>query len=161
MYTFKAKIYKIGVNPYVVPPVAVLKKIFTTAGKDKGPIPIKGKIDGHDFIQTLVKYAGKWRLYLNTPMRNVAGIDVGDNGFFEIDFDTTPRTIEMHPKLKVALKQNKAAKAIFDNLTPSLQKEIVRYIHQLKTEESVDRNVVKAINFLLSKERFIGRDKPE
>jgi len=47
-----------------------------------------------------------------------------------------------------------------DSLRPSLQKEIVRYISFLKTEESIDRNVDNAIQFLLGKKRFIGRDKP-
>ncbi|MEI9935362.1 MAG: hypothetical protein WDM71_11065 [Ferruginibacter sp.] len=42
------------------------------AGKDKGHIPVKGKLDGHAFIQTLVKYSGKWRLYLNGPMRKAS-----------------------------------------------------------------------------------------
>lgn len=161
MILFKAKIHIIGVNPYVIPNAAVLNKIFTAAGKDKGPIPIHGKINGQPFIQTLVKYSGKWRLYLNTPMRNAAGLYVGDTAAFEIAYDPNPRTIEMHPKLKAALKQNKEAKAIFDKLSPYLQKEIMRYINNLKTEATVDKNVLKAINFLLSKERFIGRDKPE
>lgn len=161
MISFKAKIFIIGVNPYVIPPSAVLKKIFTAAGKDKGLVPIQGKINGHTFIQTLVKYSGKWRLYLNTPMRKAAGIDVGDTGTFEIEYDPVPRTIEMHPKLKAALKQNKAAKAVFDKLSPYLQKEIIRYINQLKSEATIDKNVVKAMGFLLSKERFIGRNKPE
>ena len=33
-------------------------------------------------------------------------------------------------------------------------------IANLKTEKSVERNVTRAINFLLGKERFVGRDKP-
>ncbi|MCB0523292.1 MAG: YdeI/OmpD-associated family protein [Saprospiraceae bacterium] len=49
---------------------------------------------------------------------------------------------------------------IFDALPASRRKEIVRYIANLKTEESVERNVSRAIGFLLGKERFIGRDKP-
>ena len=161
MISFKAKIYIIGVNPYVIPPSAVLKKLFAAAGKDKGPIPVQGNLNGHPFTQTLVKYSGKWRLYLNTPMRKAAGIDVGDTGQFEIAYDPHPRTIEMHPKLKAALKQNKEAKAVFDKLSPYLQKEIIRYINHLKSEATVDKNVLRAINFLLSRERFIGRDKPE
>jgi len=36
----------------------------------------------------------------------------------------------------------------------------MRYLSFLKTEESLDRNITRAINFLLSKEQFIGRDKP-
>jgi uncharacterized protein YdeI (YjbR/CyaY-like superfamily) len=82
-------------------------------------------------------------------------------GEFTVEFDATERTTPMHPKLDAALKKNKKAKAIFDGLRPSLQKEIKRYINNLKTEESVERNITKAINFLLGKERFVGRDKPE
>lgn len=66
----------------------------------------------------------------------------------------------MHSKLIKALEENGEAKKIFDNLRPSLQLEIARYLSFLKTEESVDKNVVKAINFLPGKQRFIGRDKP-
>ncbi len=67
----------------------------------------------------------------------------------------------MHAKLKTALEENKEANNIFINLSPSLQKEIIRYISFLKTEISVDKNVDKAIQFLLGSERFIGRDKPK
>jgi hypothetical protein len=160
MLSFKSKILKIGINPYVLPPIKVLNELFKEAQKDKGPIPIKGILNDKPFIQTLVKYSGKWRLYLNGPMREAAGIDVGDMADITIAFDPVPRTIEMHSKLASALVKNKKAMKIFDALVPSLQKEIIRYINHLKTEDSIDRNVKKAILFLLGKERFIGRDKP-
>jgi hypothetical protein len=160
MNSFTAKIYKIGVNPYVLLPSAVLKSIFEQANKNAGPIPVKGKIDNHLFIQTLVKYNGKWRLYLNGPMRKAAGKDVGDTVSIELSYDPTKRIIPVHSKLELALKKNKKANAVFVELPPSRQKEIIRYISFLKTEASVDRNVAKAMNFLLGKERFIGRDKP-
>ena len=66
----------------------------------------------------------------------------------------------MHLKLKTALTRNKNAKDIYNCLRPSLKKEIVRYISHLKTEESIDRNVLRTINFLLGRERFIVSDKP-
>jgi len=160
MNSFTAKIYKIGVNPYVLLPSAVLKSIFEQANKNAGPIPVKGKIDAHVFIQTLVKYSGKWRLYLNGPMRKATGKDVGDTVRIELSYDSIKRIIPVHSKLELALKKNKNANAVFVELSPSLQKEIIRYISFLKTEASVDRNIAKAINFLLGKERFIGRDKP-
>jgi hypothetical protein len=157
MESFTAKIYKIGVNPYLLLPSKVLKTLFVEAGKDKGPIPVRGTLNGKKFTQTLVKYSGKWRLYLNTPMRKAAGIDVGDTGTVKIAFDPTPRTLTMHPKLKLALEENKEALLVFEKLTPSYQKEIIRYINALKSEESVDRNITKAIQHLLVNERFIGR----
>ena len=160
MKQFSATIDRIGVNPFVFLPETVLNHIFKQAGKNKGTIPVHGNLDGHPFIQTLVKYSGAWRLYLNTPMRKAAGKDVGDKIKVEIEFDPVERIIPLHPKLKEALEKNKKAKFVFDQLSPSLQKEIVRYIDHLKTEESVERNIKRALLFLTGKERFIGRDKP-
>jgi hypothetical protein len=155
---FKAEIKIIGINPFVFVSEEALNYIFHQSGKNKGQLPVKMKIDGHEFKQTLVKYAGDWRLYLNTPMRKAAGKDIGDTATFEIEFDTEERTISINPKLVKALAENKQARDVFDGLAPHLQKEIIRYIANLKTEESIDRNVKKAIQFLLGKERFIGRD---
>lgn len=160
MQSFSYKIKIIGVNPYVVPPAKVLKAIFKEAGKEKGAIPVKGTLNGKPFIQTLVKYSGKWRLYLNGPMREAAGIDVGDLAKVKLTFDPQDRTIPMHSGLKTALDKNKAAKAVFDKLPPSRKKEIIRYINHLKSEESREKNIKRAIGFLSGKERFIGRDKP-
>ena len=155
MKSFSAKIQIIGVNPYVLLPSTLLKYIFKKAGKDKGAIPVQLKIGGKDFIQNLVKYSGKWRLYLNTPMRNAAGKDVGDMIDIQIDFDDKPRTTPMHPKLNKAFKENKEAKAAFEKLSPSRQKEILRYINFLKSEESVDKNIKRAISHLAGKQSFV------
>lgn len=155
---FKAKIQIIGINPFVLLPEKVLKSVFKEAGKEKGKIPVRIKIDGHEFIQTLIKYSGHWRLYLNTPMRKAAKKEVGDVALFNVEFDPIERIILPHPKLIKAFEANPRAKRIFDQLRPSLKLEIVRYISSLKTETSVDRNVVKAINFLEGKGRFVGRE---
>jgi Domain of unknown function (DUF1905)/Bacteriocin-protection, YdeI or OmpD-Associated len=160
MIKFRAKIEIIGVNPFVFLAESVLNKVFIQAGKSKGKIPVKMKIDGHEFKQTLVKWKGAWRLYLNAPMRKAAQKDVGDTANFEIAYDPIKRVFPINPKFENALKENKQAKKVFDNLRPSLQLEINRYISRLKTEETIDRNVSRAIQFLLGNGRFVGRDKP-
>jgi hypothetical protein len=160
MLAFIAKIEIIGVNPYVHLPQNVLDQIFVEAGRDKSPIPVRGTIDGHKFIQTLVRYSGSWRLYINGPMLKVSKKKLGDTVNIHIEYDHVERTIPFHPKLASALNENKEAKNIFDGLSPSRQKEIVRYINSIKSEKSVDKNVAKAIDFLLGKSRFVGRDGP-
>lgn len=160
MLKFKAKISIIGVNPYVLLPAATLKEIFKQAGKDKGAIPVRGTLEGHPYIQTLVKYSGKWRLYLNTPMRKAAKKDVGDVIEVAIEYDPVERIIPMHPKLSKTLTENKKASKIFESLSPSRQKEIVRYINFLKNEETVDKNIIRVVQFLLGNDRFAGRYKP-
>ena len=159
MKSFSAKIHIIGINPYVLLPSSVLKYIFLKAGKDRGAIPVQLKISDKDFIQNLVKYSGKWRLYLNTPMRKAAKKDVGDIIDIQIDFDPNPRTTPIHPKLKKALEENPNARKAFKQLSPSRQKEILRYINFLKSEDSVDKNVQKAISHLSGNKPLIGRER--
>jgi hypothetical protein len=149
--SFSAEIFIIGINPYVFLPEKVLQEIFQQAGKNKSPISVKGKLNGHEFKQTLVKYQGAWRLYLNGLMRQAAGIDVGDQAEVEIAFDPEPRVEPMNQKLLAALVENKTAKETFEKLPPSHQKEIFRYLNSMKTEESLTRNIEKVIGHLLGK----------
>ncbi|MEQ1587613.1 MAG: DUF1905 domain-containing protein [Cyclobacteriaceae bacterium] len=160
MTKFIATIDIIGINPFVLLPESVLTKIFKQAQKDKGPIPVRGTIDGHPIIQTLVRYSGHWRLYINGPMLKASHKKVGDKVTLHIEFDPEVRSIPVHPKLTKALNKNKKAKRVFESLPLSRQKEIIRYIGFLKTEISVDRNVDRVIQFLSGKSRFVGRDKP-
>jgi len=157
MKSFSTKIRIIGINPYVLLPLGVLKYFFQIAGKDKGAIPVKLKIGDKKFIQNLVKYSSKWRLYLNGPMRKAAAKDVGDIIDVQIDFDAEPRTIPIHPKLKKAFRENSEAKKAFDKLTPSRQKEILKYINFLKSEKSVDKNIQRATSHLIGNKAFIGK----
>jgi len=160
MRSFSATIEKTGINPYVLLPAGILKFLFEKAGKEKGAIPVCLIINQQKFIQNLVKYSGEWRLYLNTPMRKAAGKDVADTIGIKIDFDKGDRTTPMHPLFKTALEKNKTAKDCFHTLPPSRQKEILRYLNNLKTEASLHKNIQRAINFLNGAENFIGRQKP-
>ena len=160
MYRFKAILEIIVGNPFVYLPPPILKALFEDAQQDRGPIPVRGTLNGKAYQQTLVKYSGAWRLYINMKMLKDSPRRIGEEIEVEIAFDPADRSIEPHPKFVKALAENEEAKAVFDRLSPSRQKEILRYIAQLKSEESVDRNVTRAINFLLGKERFVGRDKP-
>lgn len=156
-YAFDAAIAIIGINPYIEVPQAVLTKIFEQAGKNKGYIPVTGTINDITYQQTLVKYSGLWRLYINTNMLKNSPKRIGETIQATIQYDPSDRTITVHPKLMQALTNNPKAHAVFDGLSPSMQKEIVRYIANLRTEESIYRNIDKAIDFLLGKGSFIGR----
>jgi len=160
MKSFTDKIKIIGVNPYVIPPEKVLSALFKQCRRSAGPIPIRGKLNGKPYIQTLVKYRGKWRLYLNTPMRKGAGIDVGDLAKFSIAFDPRSRAIRMPNELKNALQKNSKALKVFNTLPASRKKEIIRYIAHLKQPDSIKRNIARAIRFLNGNDRFVGRDTP-
>lgn len=156
MPTFKAVIDIIGINPFVFVPDKVLAAVLEEAGKEKGPIPIKGSINKNPYRQTLVKYAGHWRLYINTVMLKDSPKRIGETVTISIEFDPAERKLPMHPGLAKALAKNKIAKANFNQQPASRQQEIIRYISNLKTAESVERNITKAINFLSGNGSFVG-----
>jgi uncharacterized protein YdeI (YjbR/CyaY-like superfamily) len=90
----------------------------------------------------------------NSPKR------IGELVEINVSFDSESRDIEMSAEFAKALKANKEAALVFEQLTAYRKKEIVRYLASLKTKESLERNIVKAINFLMGKEKFAGRENP-
>jgi hypothetical protein len=72
-------------------------------------------------------------------------------------FNAEIKIIGVNPFIFVPAK---VLRAIFKQAGRSRQQEIVRYISFLKTEESIDRNILRAIDFLTGKGRFVGRGKP-
>ena len=158
MNRFKATLEIIGVNPFVFVPEKILNKIFKDANRNKQPIPVCGTINGKSYKQTLVRYKGEWRLYINTTMVKDSPKKVGEVFDITIQFDPVDRTISPHPKLLTALNKNPTAYKTFNELPPSRQKEIIRYISNLKSEKSITYNIERAIGFLNGKNRFVGRD---
>jgi Bacteriocin-protection, YdeI or OmpD-Associated/Domain of unknown function (DUF1905) len=157
MKKFSAIIEIIGANPFVSLPEKVLSAVLREAGKDKRPIRVRGTINGDPYRQTLLRYKGAWRLYVNGFMLKNSPKRIGEKIAVEIEFDPEDRKIEPHPKLVAALRKDKNAAAAWVKLTPSRRWEIVRYIGSLKTAESVDRNIVRAIQHLNGKTGFVGR----
>lgn len=160
MAVFKAKLDIIGINPFVFVPQTILSALFKAAGRDKGHIPVCGLVNGKEYVQTLLRYKGEWRLYINTIMLPNSPKRVGELIEVTIEFDKRDRTLQPHPDLTKALAQNKEAGILFQGLPPSRRKEIIRYISALKTAESRAKNIKQAIGFLLGNNSFMSRDKP-
>lgn len=159
MESFRAELEIVDGNPFVSLPDGVLAEIFRAAGREKSPIPVRGTVNGRPYEQTLMKFRGAWRLYVNMQMLDDSPRHVGEMLDLEVAHDPNDRTIEPPPKLAAALDKHAQAREVFESLAPSRQKEIMRYISSLKTEAAIDRNVDRAIVFLLGDERFVGRDE--
>jgi len=166
MLLFSGKVLIINGNPYVRPPDSILEGIFHQAGKKTSPIPIRGKINDAPFQQSLVRYQGDWRLYVNIIMARAAKLHfsksiteiIGREATIEIEFEPHPPTYEMVSFFKEALVKNPVAKANWEKLTPSRQKEILRYFSWLKSDEAKERNLKKVMQVLTGSEmRFMAR----
>jgi len=146
--TFKAVIYKVGINPCVDVPEKISSKLLAR----RGYIPILGKINGHHFEQHLVPVkAGPYRLYVNIPMLKGAEVKVGDTAKFELEQgDLSPKQVATSAALKTRLIKEDLVSE-FNNLIPSRQKEINKYIGSLKTDDARERNIEKVVKMLKEK----------
>jgi hypothetical protein len=148
-FSFKARIYKAGINPVVKVPLFITKQLEAT----KGYIPVKGTINGFFFQQTLCPVKNdKYRLYVNAPMLKGASVKNGQTALFVIEQDSLERNknIPMPAALKKALQEHNLLTA-FKQLSPSRQKEVNRYLLQLKTEATLQKNIGKIIKVLQGK----------
>jgi hypothetical protein len=155
---FTAKLEIIGINPFVFIPEEILNQIFEKSGKNKSPIPVKGTVNGKEFKQNLMKYLGEWRLYINLTMLKNSPKRIGEMIEVSVEFDDSDRTISIHPELEKAINENPVAAANFENLIPSRKLELIRYINNLKTEESINRNIQKIIRHLQGENDFFGKN---
>jgi hypothetical protein len=152
-FSFTATIYKVGINPCVPVPKRITDKMVPA----KGYIPVKGRINGHVFVQTLVPVKDEeYRLYVNGPMLKGGKAKNGDTAKFVIEQNPHPETRDpkMLPAFKTRLTEEKLMD-VFTKLTPYRQKEILKYLSFLKTEESIQRNIAKVIGQLKQQERKI------
>ncbi len=154
---FTAKLNKIGINPFVFIPDEILARIFSEAACEKSPIPVSGMINGTPFLQTLIKYKGEWRLYINTKMLKDSPKRVEEQITVSVGFDPRDRTIPTNAFLTKSLHNNPEAERIFYRMNPSARKEISGYIDRLKTEESREKNIIRVLDFLQGKGPFLGK----
>ena len=155
---FTAKLEIIGINPFVFLPEKILNEIFEASGKNKSPIPVKGKVNGKEFKQNLMKYLGEWRLYINLTMLKDSPKRIGELIEISVEYDDSDRTIPIHPQLEKAIRENPVTLRNFENLIPSRKLELIRYINNLKTEASIQRNIEKIISHLKGEADFFGKN---
>ncbi|QBA22549.1 DUF1905 domain-containing protein [Chryseobacterium indologenes] len=155
--SFSATLEIIGINPFVFVPEEILETIFEKSGRNKSPIAVKGTVNGKEFKQNLMKYLGEWRLYVNLIMLKNSPKRIGEIIEVVLEYDDSDRSIPIHPRLEKAIKESALAAENFEKLTPSRKNELVRYINNLKTEASIQRNIEKIIRHLHGETDFFGK----
>ena len=159
---FSATIKILGINPYVLVSAARANKI--KAGWKK-PMPVRVRINGKPAepwrINMMPVGNGSFYLYLHGDVRKSSSTKVGDRVDVEVEFDANykggPTTLPRW--FVIALRADAAALEGWSALTPSRQKEIVRYLTNLKSPEARTRNVEKALRMLRGeKGRYMARD---
>ena len=159
---FTGRIEIRGINPYV--PVGSEIAARVMAGWRK-PMPVKVRVNGQPNppwrINMMPAGDGSFYLYLSGIVRDVSGTGVGDEVEVELAFDGEYRSGPAHPMpslLAKALERNALARRGWAELPPSRQKEILRYLTGLKSEEALERNIERALHVLAGGQaRFMAR----
>jgi len=110
---------------------------------------VKAMIEGVPYRGTLVRMGSEHHiLIILKGIREQIGKDFGDEIKVTMEEDTEPRVIEVPADLLKELKKDKDAKAFFDKLAYTHQKEYVKWIEDAKRDETRQARVIKTIEML-------------
>ena len=110
---------------------------------------VKATIDGIPYRGTLVRMGTECHLLLILKsIRVQTGKTFGDEVHLTVEADTSPRIVELPEGLKRAFQSEKEAKAFFEKLSYTHQKEYVTWINDAKKEETRQARVIKTIEML-------------
>ena len=88
-------------------------------------------------------------------IREQIGKTFGDEITITVEPDTEPRVIEVPAELKKAFKTEKEAKAFFEKLSYTHQREYVMWINEAKREETRQNRIAKTVEMLKKGKRGV------
>ncbi|HAV77707.1 MAG TPA: antitermination protein NusB [Anaerolineae bacterium] len=142
-HTFKATIQDAGVGAFIDIPIDVEKAFGSKRPK------VKATFDGVPYRGMLTRMGGENHiLIVLKEIREKIGRSFGDEIKVTVELDTEPRVLEVPKDLVKELKKDKNAKAFFDKLSYSHQREYVLWINGAKKDETRQRRIVKTIEML-------------
>ena len=152
-YHFEAKIYQSGINWCVDVPYEITHQLEPK----KGYIKVKGTINGYAFSKNLVPVKrDPYRLFVNQEMMKGGKTALGELARFSIEQDDSKESREygLPEVLLVRLKADNL-QSDWDRLTSSRKKDILKYLHYIKTEKALQNNIEKLIGQLKEKKKNI------
>ncbi len=122
-----------------------VEKVFGTRAR----VPVRGTINGFAFRSSIFpKGDGRHYMVVNREVRAGSGVKGGDTVTVYMERDDEPRTINPPADLARALKANKAARAAWEKLSYTRQKEYALAVEDAKRPETRARRIEKAITEL-------------
>ncbi len=119
-----------------------------TAFGSKRP-KVKALIEGVPYRGILTRMGTECHILgIRKEIREQVGKTFGDEVTITVERDNEPRVIEIPADLLKELKRDKAAKASFDKLSYTHQKEYVTWITEAKKEETRQNRIGKTIEML-------------
>jgi hypothetical protein len=142
---FAGRIYRVGLIRYVDVPTDVSKAL----GREQANVPVRGTVEGVPVRTTLVSRGNRChRMAIHGDIREKLRVDSGAVLEIAIERDEDSREPVLPPALVVSLRQSPDAQAMFKGMTTTLRRQIVRNIMSVKSQEALERRVVKVVSRL-------------
>jgi hypothetical protein len=110
---------------------------------------VKALIEGVPYRGLLVRMGGpNHMLIILKGIREQVGKTFGDEIKVTVEADVEERVVTVPAELKRALKVEQEAKAVFEKLSYTHQKEYVRWIEEAKKDETRQRRILKTLELL-------------
>lgn len=110
---------------------------------------VKALIEGVPYRGILTRMGTDYHmLIILKGIREQIGKTFGDEVSITVEPDTEPRVIEVPADLKKAFRSEKEAKAFFEKLSYTHQREYVMWINEAKREETRQNRIAKTIEML-------------
>jgi hypothetical protein len=110
---------------------------------------IKAMIEGVPYRGTLVQMGSECHMLLILKeIREKIGRSFGDEVKITVEADVEPRVVEIPKDLLKEFKKDKDAKAFFDKLSYTHQKEYVNWIEDAKKVETRQSRILKTMDML-------------
>ena len=110
---------------------------------------VKALIEGVPYRGVLTRMGGpNHMLIILKGIREQIGKTFGDEIQVSVESDAEPRVVEIPDDLLKELKKDKAAKAFFDKLSYTHQREYVLWINEAKKVETRQTRIVKTLEML-------------
>ena len=117
---------------------------------------VKAMIEGVPYRGVLVRMGTECHLLvILKSIREQIGKTFGDEVTVTVEPDTEPRVIEIPKELVKEFKKEKEAKAFFEKLSYTHQKEYVNWINEAKKEETRQNRILKTIEMLKKGKRGV------
>jgi hypothetical protein len=117
---------------------------------------VKALIEGIPYRTTLMRMGSEHHILgVLKDIREQIGKTFGDEVTVTVESDTEPRLIEVPKDMMKELKKDKEAKAFFDKLSFTHQKEYVRWVEEAKKEETRQNRILKTIEMLKKEKRGV------
>jgi hypothetical protein len=143
--SFRARLVPGGKVPYDSWVFVVIPAEVHTRWGRAGPWPVRGTLGGVSFRRSVARGEGVYRMSVPLPLREQAGVGLGDEVEVLIELDPEPRPLDLPPELRALFDADPELAARFAALAPSMRRAWAVHIASAKRPATRERRAAAAV----------------